>query len=238
MACGACSGETMAILGAEGRGQRGDTLPGFIADHDAELLWHPSLSLESPRRAAALIDRIIAGKRDLTLLCVEGSIIHGPHGSGRFDTFEGRPKRDLVAALCERADYVLAMGSCAAFGGIPAAPPNPSESTGLQYTNNRPGGLLSPEWRSRAGLPVINLSACPVDATTMIQTMSALVRGRDLELDKLGRPATQKPCLSDPGERRCRTADKVGYACYGCIGPKFPLSKPLFRHREVAPRAA
>ena len=121
-------------------------------------------------------------------MCVEGSIIHGPHGSGRFDTFEGRPKRDLVAALCERADYVLAMGSCAAFGGIPAAPPNPSESTGLQYTNNRPGGLLSPEWRSRGGLPVINLSACPVDATTMIQTMSALVRGRDLELDQAGPP--------------------------------------------------
>ena len=60
---------------------------------------------------------------------------------------------------------------------------------------------------------------------------------RGLELDKVGRPTTLKPCLSDPMERRCRTADKVGYACYGCIGPKFPLSKPLFRHREV-PRAA
>jgi Ni,Fe-hydrogenase I small subunit len=147
MACGSCSGESMAILGAEGRGRRGDTLPGFLADHDAELVWHPSLSLESPRQAAALMDRIIAGEQDLTLLCVEGSIIHGPNGSGRFDTFEGRPKRDLVAALCERAEYVLAMGSCAAYGGIPAAPPNPSESTGLQFTNSRPGGLLGPAWR-------------------------------------------------------------------------------------------
>jgi Ni,Fe-hydrogenase I small subunit len=238
IACGACSGESMAILGAEGRGRRGDTLPGFLADHDAELLWHPSLSLATPSQAATLMDRIIAGSKPLTLLCVEGSIIHGPNGSGRFDTFEGRPKRDLVAALCEQAEYVLAMGSCAAFGGIPAAPPNPSESTGLQFTNNRPGGLLGPEWRSRGGLPVVNLSACPVDATTMIQTMSALVTGRELELDAMGRPATQKPCLSDPGEKRCRTADKVGYACYGCIGPKFPLAKPLFRHREVDARAA
>ena len=238
IACGACSGESMAILGAEGRGKRGDTLPGFLAEHDVELLWHPSLSLESPRQTAALIDRIIAGEQPLTLLCVEGSIIHGPNGSGRFDTFEGRPKRDLVAALCARADYVLAMGSCAAFGGIPAAPPNPSESTGLQFTNKRPGGLLSSEWRSGAGLPVVNLSACPVDATTMIETMSALVQGRTLELDAVGRPSTQKPCLSDPLERRCRTADKVGYACYGCIGPKFPLSRPLFRHREVDARAA
>jgi Ni,Fe-hydrogenase I small subunit len=234
MACGGCSGESMAILGAEGRGKRGDTLPGFLADHDAELLWHPSLSPESPRAAAGLIDAIVAGERDLTLLCVEGSIIHGPHGSGRFDTFEDRPKRDLVAALCDRAEYVLAMGSCAAFGGIPAAPPNPSESTGLQFTNNRPGGLVGPEWRSRAGLPVINLSACPVDATTMIATMAALIAGRELELDAMGRPSTQKPCMSDPDERRCRTADKVGYACYGCIGPKFPLSRPLFRHRDAA----
>jgi Ni,Fe-hydrogenase I small subunit len=232
MACGSCSGESMAILGAEGRGKRGDTLPGFLAAYGVGLLWHPSLSLESPREAAALIERIVAGEHHLTLLCVEGSIIHGPNGSGRFDMFEGRPKRDLVGELCARAEYVLAMGSCAAFGGIPAAPPNPSESTGLQFTNGRPGGLLSPEWRSRAGMPVINLSACPADATTMVETMGALLEGRGLELDKMGRPSTQKPCLSEPLERRCRTADKVGYACYGCIGPKFPLSKPLFRHRE------
>ena len=234
MACGACSGESMAILGAEGRGKRGDTLPGFLAERDVDLLWHPSLSLESPREAASLIDRIVAGDQHLTLLCVEGSIVHGPNGSGRYDTFEGRPKRDLVAALCERADYVLAMGSCAAFGGIPAAPPNPSESTGLQYTNSRPGGLLSPEWRSRAGLPVINLSACPVDADDDDRDDDSSIEGRTLELDKVGRPSMQKPCLSDPSEKRCRTADKVGYACYGCIGPKFPLSKPLFKYREAA----
>jgi hypothetical protein len=44
----------------------------------------------------------------------------------------------------------------------------------------------------------------------------------------------QKPCPSDPGEKRCRTVDKVGYACYGCIGPKFSLSKALF---NIAPRS-
>jgi uptake hydrogenase small subunit len=235
MACGGCSGESMAILGAEGRGRRGDTLPGFLDEYDVDLLWHPSLSLESPRQAAALIEGIVAGEQPLTILCVEGSIINGPGGSGGFDMFEGRPKRDVVAELCDRADYVLAMGSCAAYGGIPAAAPNPSESTGLQYTNSKPGGLLTPEWRSRAGIPVVNLSACPVDATTMIETMSSVLDGRDLELDKVGRPQTQKPCLSDPGERKCRTADKVGYACYGCIGPKFPLPRPLFRHREPPP---
>jgi hydrogenase small subunit len=234
MECGACSGESMAILGAEGRGKPGLTLPDFLERHGVRLLWHPSLSLESPSEVSALISRIVAGEQPLTLLCVEGSIINGPNGTGRFDTFEGQPKRDIVAALCERADYVLAMGSCAAYGGIPAAPPNPSESTGLQFADGKPGGLLAPEWRSRAGLPVVNLSACPVDAATMIGTMSLLIEGSDVELDRFGKPSTQKPCLSDPSEKRCRTADKVGYACYGCIGAKFPLSKPLFKHRPIA----
>jgi hydrogenase small subunit len=52
-----------------------------------------------------------------------------------FDTFCGKPKRDIIAALCNQADYGLAMDTCAAFGGIPAAPPNPTESSGLQFRN-------------------------------------------------------------------------------------------------------
>jgi hypothetical protein len=82
-------------------------------------------------------------------------------------------------------------------------------------------------------MPVINLSACPVDATTMIRTMGALIDGDELELDRYQRPAGLKPCLSGTDERSCRTAEKVGYACYGCIGAKFPLNKALFKHREI-----
>jgi hypothetical protein len=37
-----------------------------------------------------------------------------------------------------------------------------------------------------------------------------------------------RPCLSD-GQRRCGTAEKVGYACYGCIATRFPAPKSLFR---------
>jgi hydrogenase small subunit len=222
----------MAILGADGPGQEGRDLLGFLEGHHVHLLWHPSLSLESPREAAGVIGRILAGAQELTLLCVEGSIIHGPDGTGMFDTFEGRPKRDIIAGLCQMADYVLAMGSCAAFGGIPAAPPNPTESSGLQFSNCRPGGLLGPEWRSRAGLPVLNLAGCPVDAATMIDTMVSILDGVPLELDQYNRPRAVKPCLSDDLHRKCGTAEKVGYSCYGCIGARFPTTKPLFRHVE------
>ena len=232
MECGACSGESMAILGA-GSADETDTLPDFLERHGVELLWHPSLSPESPRELAAMIERIVAGEQHLTLLCVEGSIINGPDGTGLFDTFDGTPKRDVVAALCDKAEFVIAMGSCAAYGGIPAAPPNPSESVGLQFTNARPGGLLEPEWRSRSGLPVVNLSGCPVDARTMIETMRLLLDGQLPELNRHQQPSTVRPCLADAVQRKCATAEKVGYACYGCIGAKFPVNRALFRHRPL-----
>ena len=228
---GSCSGESMAILGAEGAGKAGDNLAGFLLANHVDLLWHPSISSESPREVADLLDRIAAGEQPLTLLCIEGSIIHGPGGTGMFDTFEGRPKKDLIASLCHHSEYVLAMGTCSAFGGIPAASPNPSSATGLQFTIDKPGGLLDPDWRSQSGLPVLNLAGCPVDATTMIQTMCSILDGLPLELDRYNRPHTINPCLSDPNAQRkkCGTSDQVGYACYGCIGARFPVAKALFR---------
>jgi Ni,Fe-hydrogenase I small subunit len=219
----------MAILGTGGTNQDNRTLPDFLERNKVQLLGHPSFSAEPSHGLANTIERILAGEQELTLLCVEGSIINGPGGTGLFDTYEGKPKRDVIRGLCSQADFVFAMGTCAAFGGIPAAPPNPTESTGLQFCNERPGGLLGPTWRSRAGLPVLNLAGCPVDAVTMLNTLTRALHGVPLELDGFNRPATVTPCLSDSTQRKCGTAEKVGYACYGCISTRFPVSRPLFR---------
>src|SRR5262249_60497950 len=92
-----------------------------LLDRDrVRLLWHPSLSLEP---LAPIVDGILEGVLSLTLLCVEGSIAMGPDGTGLFDTFDGKPKRDLVYALCSAADYVLALGTCACCGGFPVGAP-------------------------------------------------------------------------------------------------------------------
>ena len=155
--CGSCSGESMAILGVDG--QATDFLD--LLEHDGvRLLWHPSLSLEP---LAPIVHQILDGVLPLTLLCVEGSIAMGPDGTGLFDTFDGQPKRDLVYELCSVADYVLALGTCASYGGIPAAPPNPTAAVGLQYDDGKPGGLLGKDWRSRKGLPVVNVAGCAAD---------------------------------------------------------------------------
>lgn len=59
MECGSCSGESIAILGAEGSGKGGDNLLDFLEHHHVQLLWHPSLSSESPQEVSGMIERIL-----------------------------------------------------------------------------------------------------------------------------------------------------------------------------------
>jgi Ni,Fe-hydrogenase I small subunit len=219
----------MAVLGVDG--QATDLLD-VLDQHGVQLLWHPSLSLEP---LAPIVERIRNGALPLTLLCIEGSIALGPNGSGLFDTFEGKPKRDLVYELCLDADYVLALGTCASFGGIPAAPPNPTEAVGLQYTDGAPGGLLGKDWRSRKGLPVVNIAGCAADADTILGAMCWLLAGNPdpAHLDHFGRPTMVRPCLATAASRKCGTAEAVGHSCYGCIGQKFPLARELLKWRDA-----
>ena len=229
ISCGSCSGESMALLGVDG--QAADLLD--LLEHDGvRLLWHPSLSLDP---LAPIVRQVLDEVLPLTLLCVEGSIAMGPDGSGLFDTFHGKPKRDLVFELCAVADYVLALGTCASYGGIPAAAPNPTAAVGLQYEDGKPGGLLGTDWRSRRGLPVVNVAGCAADSDTMVSAMRWLLAGDPdpAQLDHFGRPRFVRPCLSAADRPKCGTAQWVGHSCYGCISQKFPLSRELLKWTEA-----
>ena len=92
----------------------------------------------------------------------------------------------IAAALAARARTVVAVGTCAAFGGVHAAPPNPSDAIGLQYDHAEPGGLLDADWRSADGRPVINLAGRPVHPIT--RSLSMLASDTPIDLDFLNRP--------------------------------------------------
>lgn len=180
---GACGGDSLAILSATS-----PSVEQLFGERRLELLWHPSLSHCGGRYLHRLVADLAAGARDLDVLCVEGSIVTAPQNTGLYDTWQGRAKKEIILELAERAAVVVAMGTCAAFGGIHAAPPNPSDCIGLQFDHDRPGGLLPPEWRSRGGLPVINVAGCPAHPHAMTQTLAWLASGRLLQLDELNRP--------------------------------------------------
>ncbi len=180
-----CGGCTMSLLCAEDPG-----LPDLLADAGIRLLWHPALSVETGAEARSLLDRIERGETHLDILCVEGAIARGPKGTGRYQMLSGtgRSLMDWVASLSPLASHVVAVGSCAAFGGVTAAGGNPSDAVGLQYDGTHPGGLLPADWRARGGLPVINVAGCPTHPGWVTETLMILAAGEALPLDGYQRP--------------------------------------------------
>ncbi|MBS4098348.1 MAG: HupU protein [Sulfuricella sp.] len=212
------------------------------------LLWHPSLSTLSPAAQNSLIDALINGEQTLDILVVEGAIIRGPANTGMFDTRGGRPKKDLAAALANKARLVVAAGTCAAFGGIGAD--STIQATGLQFLKKQPGGLLGKDFRSLAGLPVINLAGCPCHPEVIAGTLSALVAGQTLELDEFNRPldwygmTVHQGCTrNEYHEYRVEEWDFAQRGCLffhkGCHGPLAdgPCNKLLWNNRSSKTRA-
>ena len=184
---GGCGGCSLSLLGAEG--------PDLYTAFDAagiEVLWHPSISVGSGADYLALLERVVSGEQQLDFLCLEGAVMRGPNSTGRFHMMAGtdRPVMDWVEALAEQAGTVVAVGSCAAFGGITAAGDNEVEACGLSYDGRKPGGLLGEAFRSRNGLPVVNIAGCPIHPDWFTETLHQLSRGHfsSAELDEYARP--------------------------------------------------
>ena len=76
------------------------------------------------------------------------------------------PMKDWLSDLAHVANFVVAVGDCACWGGIPAMAPNPTDSSGLQYLKREEGGFLGKDFRSKSGLPVINIPGCPAYTDT------------------------------------------------------------------------
>ncbi|MDX1606746.1 MAG: hypothetical protein R3202_11175 [Candidatus Competibacterales bacterium] len=184
---GGCGGCSMSLLNAECPG-----LFEVLEPFGIRFLWHPSLSEATGGEARALLDRILDGRQRLDALCVEGAMLRGPNGSGRFHLFAGtgRPTTEWVRRLAGVARYTLAIGSCAAYGGPVAVAYSPTEACGLQYENASAGGLLGADYRSAADWPVINVAGCPTHPDWVTEILIGLAQ--DLlgatDLDPLGRP--------------------------------------------------
>lgn len=184
---GACSGNTMSFLNAEE-----PTVVDLIVDFGVNILWHPSIGLEIGQQVEHLMKDILSGKVQMDILVYEGSIIEGPNGTGTMNYFCDRPMKDWIKELSAVAGYVVAIGDCATWGGIPAVPPNPSESTGMQFHKKQLGGFLGANYKSKGGLPVINIPGCPAHPDWISQILVAIATGRigDVQVDEFHRPKT------------------------------------------------
>jgi ferredoxin hydrogenase small subunit len=184
---GGCGGCSMSLLCADTTDFHGQW-----RDAGINLLWHPSLSLETGSEVIDMLNRVLDDSLRVDALCVEGSLLRGPNGSGRFHVMAGTgvPMIHWVTQLAAKARHVLAIGSCAAWGGVTAGGDNPTDACGLQFDDNRKGGLLGAGFRSGSGLPVINVAGCPTHPGWINDTLMALAADglREADLDVFGRP--------------------------------------------------
>lgn len=97
------------------------------------------------------------------------------------------PTSEWLKRMAPGAAAVIAIGTCATWGGIPASAGNPTGAMSLM-------DFLGKDFRSAFGLPVINVPGCAPQGDNFTETVAAIFYylqgiGPIPEIDALGRPA-------------------------------------------------
>ena len=186
-----CNGCTLSMLGASEPGIE-DLIQGNVPDVPRVVLIHPELAMESGDAFRANLERAAEGALSPFVLVLEGSIPNEKRaGEGSFSRMgmspEGRPITiaDWVDQLAAEAEAVVAFGTCATWGGVPAAAGNVIGARGLE-------SYLGRDFKSRGGLPVVNVPGCAPTGEGFIETLIYvflhLAQLVPLELDEERRP--------------------------------------------------
>lgn len=134
--------------------------------------YHLSLQVASGIEAEAMREDVLRSRSGEYLLIVEGAV---PANQAGYAVIAGQSGHALLTEMAHGAAGVIALGSCAAFGGIVAAQPNPT-------------GAASVGWVI-GDRPLINLPGCPpMPAVISGVILHYLTWGAPPELDHQHRP--------------------------------------------------
>lgn len=240
-----CDGCSVSVLGAADPGIE-ELLRGNVPIIPRINLHHPVLSAEWGDEYVEEFEAAANGKRDPYVVIVEGSVPneHLIDNDGYWIALgeeDGEPVKmvDWLDRLAPGAAAVIAIGTCATWGGIPASQGNATDAMGTM-------DYLGRDYRSALGLPVINIPGCAPVGDNFVETVAHLLLyvedvGPLPELDELGRP---KWLFGDTVHRRCNRgsyyeegdfAEEYGSEkCLvkepGCWGPVVKCNMPARRN--------
>jgi hydrogenase small subunit len=196
-----CDGCSVAVTGATNPSVE-DLLAGRIPGIPKVVLHHPVLSVGAGSEFMAPFHAAARGDLGAPYVVVlEGSIpddqrfaedegYFSAMGAGGFDPeSEGdQPNRvtDWIKNLAPGAAAMIAIGTCATWGGIPAAAGNVTGSMSLM-------DYLGKDYVSALGVPVVNIPGCSPVGDNFTETVAAVLMflqgvGPLPEFDELGRP--------------------------------------------------
>lgn len=181
--------------------------------------YHHTLQAASGEAAEAARRQSMRDNEGRYIVVVDGSVPMAD--GGVYSVIAGQSNIAMLAETVEHAAAVIAVGTCAAYGGLPEADPNPTGAVPISK-------LVS-------GKPVINIPGCPPMPQAMAGTLAQILAfGRLPELDALGRPRAffgetiHDRCYRRPFYERgmfARSFDdegaREGWCLYelGCKGP-------------------
>ncbi len=195
MVGGSCDGCTVAVSG--GTHPRVEhLLRGILPGLPRIELIHTVISMESGPEWVQNLFMAERGELDAPYVITwEGSIMdESISGTGHWmglgeDPQTGRQITSLewLDRLAPGAAAIIAIGTCATWGGIPAAKGNVTNSMGVM-------DYLGKDYRSAFGVPVVNVPGCSPVGDNYLETAAAVLLFLNglaplPEFDELGRPA-------------------------------------------------
>jgi len=149
------------------------TVEGLIFDQ-ISLDYHHTLQAAAGQAAEAARKTAMRENEGKYLVVVDGSI---PLGDPGYSTIAGVSNAEMLAEAVAGAFAVIAVGTCASFGGIPHAHPNPTGAVSVF-------DLVKDK-------PIVNVSGCPPVPVVITGVLSQfLTFGTLPELDQYKRPVT------------------------------------------------
>lgn len=234
-----CDGCTISVLGATNPSLE-SVLAGSLPGLPQVTLIHPALAVEAGHEYMENLKKADAGEMDPFVLVLEGSVPdENLSGEGYWIALgeeNGQPVKMTywLDRLTHKAAAVIAIGTCATWGGVPAAQGNVTGAMGLM-------DFLGHDFRSGLGLPIINVAGCAPIGDNFMETVAALLLylqgiGPAPELDELGRPAwlygetVRHGCTrggwAEEGDFAKEYGDKQCLVELGCWGPVSQCNVP------------
>lgn len=134
--------------------------------------YHETIMAASGHQAEEVLRESVKKYKGKFICVCEGAI--GTKYDGAYGRVGGRTFLEIAKDVCPQAGAVISIGSCASFGGVQAAKPNPGGFMGV-------GEALK--------MKTINIPGCPPNPINLVGTIvNYLLLGKMPALDNAGRP--------------------------------------------------
>jgi len=195
--------------------------------------YHETLAAAAGYQLEAALEKTMTENAGKYVLVIEGSI--PLKDDGIYCYVGGKKAIDTVKRVADKAAAIIAIGSCASWGGIPSASPNPT------------GAVGAPE--ALKGKTVVTLPGCPANPYNLLGTVLQFATFGTLPaLDDKGRPKfAYGRVIHDDCPRRAHfdngrfaqafgdEGHRNGWCLYklGCKGPQTHANCSLLHFCEV-----